>query len=331
MKVAALTIPALNRIVKLSNRQPTPRLKTTSQKHPARRTVLLRADIGSSILDDDSVLRGSPTGALAHSAAFNRRHKQSRTAHKETGKNMADETIDGAFRQTNLLNESAAYIAEREKLRLAEIELMSQQERVSAMRRKLPEGPEVQDYEFIEGSTCLDDGDTARTVRMSELFTLPDRALIIYHFMYGKKNVKPCPMCTAMIDSLNGIAHHLAQNINLAIAAAADLPQLRGHARARGWDKLRLLNCGDNTFKFDLGSENREGQQDSEISVFTLKGGKIRHSYSAHPRMSKEVKERGLDLINPIWNVLDLTPQGRGDWYASLDYGTEVKSLPRAS
>jgi predicted dithiol-disulfide oxidoreductase (DUF899 family) len=22
----------------------------------------------------------------------------------------------------------------------------------------------------------------------------------------------------------------------------------------------------------------------------------------------------------PVWNVLDLTPQGRGDWYAELKY-----------
>jgi predicted dithiol-disulfide oxidoreductase (DUF899 family) len=40
--------------------------------------------------------------------------------------------------------------------------------------------------------------------------------------------------------------------------------------------------------------------------------------------MSGEIKERGLDLLNPIWNVFDLTPQGRGDFYASLAYGTEV-------
>jgi predicted dithiol-disulfide oxidoreductase (DUF899 family) len=41
--------------------------------------------------------------------------------------------------------------------------------------------------------------------------------------------------------------------------------------------------------------------------------------------MSPEIKERGLDLLNPIWNVLDLTPQGRGDFYAGLAYGTEVR------
>ncbi|MDD5328553.1 MAG: DUF899 family protein [Sulfuricella sp.] len=50
--------------------------------------------------------------------------------------------------------------------------------------------------------------------------------------------------------------------------------------------------------------------------------GTLRHTYSAHPRMGAEIKERGIDLLTPVYNLLDLTPKGRGDWYASLDYGT---------
>ena len=97
------------------------------------------------------------------------------------------------------------------------------------------------------------------------------------------------------------------------------------HARARGWDKLRLLSCGDNTFKYDLGSEDRAGNQDSTVSVFIRDGdGTLRHFYSAHPSMAADIKERGLDLLCPVYNVLDLTPQGRGDWYAQLGYGTSV-------
>jgi predicted dithiol-disulfide oxidoreductase (DUF899 family) len=36
--------------------------------------------------------------------------------------------------------------------------------------------------------------------------------------------------------------------------------------------------------------------------------------------MSDDVNERGIDLMSPVWNLLDLTPQGRGDWYAKLEY-----------
>ena len=244
---------------------------------------------------------------------------------------MIHEMIDGTYRQTNLPNESDEYLAKREELRHAEIELMRQRERVAELRRQLPKGATVPDYEFLEGPSSLDDGDEPITrVRMSELFTAPDRSLVIYHLMFGKKQTKPCPMCTAWIDAFNGVAHHLAQNVDVAIVAAADVPTLRAHARNRGWDRLRLLSAGESTFKYDLGSEDREGGQDSTISVFTRDSdGTLRHFYSGHPWLAGDVKERGIDELNPIWNVLDLTPQGRGTFYASLDYGTKVHAARR--
>src|SRR6516225_5152361 len=216
---------------------------------------------------------------------------------------MAHETIEGTFRQTNLTNESPEYLAKREELRLAEIDLMRQRERVAELRRHLPPGPGLEHYKFIEGPVDLDSGDTpTRTVRLSELFA-GGRPLLIYNLMYGKRQIKPCPMCTAWIDGFNGVAHHIAQNVDFAIVAAADPVPLRAHARARGWNRLRLLSAGDNTFKYDLGSEDREGHQDSTISVFTQDSdGGVHHFYTAHPWMSSEIKERGIDLMSPIWH-----------------------------
>src|SRR5262249_53933355 len=141
---------------------------------------------------------------------------------------------------------------------------------VAALRRNLPQGAPLEDYEFEEGPRDLKLGDgPVRSVHLSELFTKPDRSLVIYHLMFGKKQTKPCPMCTAWLDGANGVAHHLAQNLDFAVVAAADLPALRAHARERGWDRLRLLSADNNTFKYDLGSEDRAGSQDSTISVFT--------------------------------------------------------------
>jgi predicted dithiol-disulfide oxidoreductase (DUF899 family) len=244
---------------------------------------------------------------------------------------MVHTMVDGTFRQTNLSNESREYLAKREELRLAEIELMLQRERVAELRRHLPKGATIEDYYFEEGPRDLNAGDApARAVRLSELFTQSNRSLVIYHLMYGKRQTKPCPMCTAWCDGANGVAHHLAQNLDFAVVAAADLPALRAHARARGWDKLRLLSAGNSTFKYDLGSENAEGQQDSAISVFTRDGdGTLHHFYTAHPWMAADVKERGIDLLAPIWHFLDLTPEGRGNWYTSLEYGTKVQAASR--
>jgi predicted dithiol-disulfide oxidoreductase (DUF899 family) len=132
-------------------------------------------------------------------------------------------------------------------------------------------------------------------------------------------------MCTLWIDGYNGVAHHVAQNLDFAIVAAADPPALRDHARSRGWTNLRLLSAGESSFKYDLGSEDSEGIQDSTMSVFTRDAdGTLRHFYSAHPSMGADIKERGIDLLTPVYNTLDLIREGRRDWYASLDYGTKV-------
>jgi predicted dithiol-disulfide oxidoreductase (DUF899 family)/uncharacterized protein YndB with AHSA1/START domain len=237
-------------------------------------------------------------------------------------------TPGGTMRQTRLSTESAEYLAAREELRYAEIALMRQREGVAELRRRLPEGPVVEDYTFLEGPGDLDGGDgPVRGVRLSDLFTGPDRALIVYQFMYGKRQTEPCPMCTCLIDALNGQAHHIAQNADLAIVAAAQLPALRAHARNRGWYGLRLVSAGDSTFKYDFGSEDEAGDQHSTISVFTRDAsGAVRHHYTAHPNLAEDIHERGLDLFMPVWHVLDLTPQGRGDWYAELSYPVAARA-----
>jgi len=230
--------------------------------------------------------------------------------------------MNGVLRQTNLTDESEEYLLKREELRRAEVELRNQRERVAELRRRLPKGPIVEDYVFHEGPLKLDAGDNPlQAVRLSQLFSRPGRSLILYHFMYGKKQTTPCPMCTVWIDSFNGIAHHLAPNLDLAVVAAANPVDLRNHARKRGWNRLRLLSAGSSTFKYDLGSEDKEGNQDSAISVFTRDTeGAIRHFYTGHPWLAEDMKERGIDELNPIWNIMDLTPEGRGAFYTKLDY-----------
>jgi predicted dithiol-disulfide oxidoreductase (DUF899 family) len=245
---------------------------------------------------------------------------------------MTREKTDGMLRHTRLVNEPREYLQKREELRLAEMEMFRSIERVAALRRALPAGAEVSDYVFQEGPRDLNGSDSAvSSVRLSELFSGPGRALIVYHFMYGKRNTTGCPMCTMWIDTFNGIAPHLAQNVDLAIVAAADPATLRTYARARDWHNLRLLSAGDNRFKYDFRSENAEGNQDSALSVFRRDAnGTLRHVYTTHPWLDDDMNERGIDLLQPVYNMLDLTPQGRGNWYASLDYGTRVSWIPPA-
>jgi predicted dithiol-disulfide oxidoreductase (DUF899 family) len=110
---------------------------------------------------------------------------------------MVHQRVNGTYRHTNLTNESEEYLARREELRLAEIELIKHREQVAALRRALPQGAPLPDYEFVEGPVSLEMGDEPiRISKLSELFKTPDRPLVIYHLMFGKKQTKPCPMCT---------------------------------------------------------------------------------------------------------------------------------------
>jgi predicted dithiol-disulfide oxidoreductase (DUF899 family) len=202
----------------------------------------------------------------------------------------------------------------REELRVAELELTDHIERVAELRRQLPANTEVDDYELIDVAS-------GKTVHLSELFSAPDRALIVYHFMYGKAQNEPCPLCTMWIDVYNAAAPHVNQNADVVVLAAAEPAALQAHAAARGWTNLRLLSADKSTFKYDLGSEESDGEQTEWISVFTRDAdGSLRHVYSKGAQLADDRRERGIDLLSPVWHLLDLTPAGRDNWYPSLDY-----------
>jgi predicted dithiol-disulfide oxidoreductase (DUF899 family) len=216
--------------------------------------------------------------------------------------------------QFTRLKESEEYRRLREELRVAELELTDHIERVAELRRQLPANTEVDDYELIDVAS-------GKTVHLSELFSAPDRALIVYHFMYGKAQNEPCPLCTMWIDGYNAAAPHVNQNADVVVLAAAEPAALQAHAAARGWTNLRLLSADKSTFKYDLGSEESDGEQTEWISVFTRDAdGSLRHVYSKGAQLADDRRERGIDLLSPVWHLLDLTPAGRDNWYPSLDY-----------
>lgn len=196
------------------------------------------------------------------------------------------------------------YRESRARLREAEIKLRDQIEAVAVMRRALPPGPIVPDYTFLENGN---------RVRLSELFADGKPYLIVYHLMYYSDDDDFCPMCTMWIDGFNGIAPQVREQANFVIASRAPVEKLKAWGERRGWNKLRLLSDDGPAFARDIDAEDAEGNPDSTIVVFEKAGNCIRHTYTAHPLL--EGRERGIDLLSPVWNLLDLTPGGRGDWY----------------
>jgi len=61
------------------------------------------------------------------------------------------------------------------------------------------------------------------------------------------------------------------------------------------------------------------------LNVFHRNGELIRHFWGSellYAPMEPGQHMRHPDLLSPIWNLLDLTPAGRGtDWMPQLSYG----------
>ena len=235
--------------------------------------------------------------------------------------------------------ESAAYRASRDRLLEQEIELRRAMEAVAASRRALPPGgPVPEDYVFHGAGA---DG-TPANVKLSELFEPGKNSLVIYSFMFprdpgdtspgpaiGKTAALPleegpCPSCTALLDQLDGAAEHARQHVNLIVVAKTPLPRLLTFAEERGWRRLRLLSSEGNTYNRDYHAETDEEVQRPMLNVFHRDPDTIRHFWGSELLYSPtdgDQEPRHVGTIEPLWNLFDLTPEGRpSDWHEQLSY-----------
>jgi predicted dithiol-disulfide oxidoreductase (DUF899 family) len=235
--------------------------------------------------------------------------------------------------------ESVDYRAARDRLLEREIELRRATEAVAVARRQLPPGGVVpQDYVFQgEGA----DG-TPTDVRLSELFAPGKDALVVYNFMFPRDpdddrpgphagqtallplTEGPCPSCTAFLDQLDGAAEHVSQRINLAVVAKSPLPRVLTFAKERGWRRLRLLSSAKNPYARDYHGQTAEGSQRPMLNVFHRDGETIRHFWGSelfYAPTDPGQDPRHVGALEPLWNLFDLTPQGRPtDWDEQLSY-----------
>ena len=221
-------------------------------------------------------------------------------------------------------SESRAYREARNELLIAERDLRRQIERVAALRRALPLGGEVrEDYAFEEVGRLSAAAPSAEPVKFSDLFR-GKQTLIAYSFMYGPKMEAACPSCTSILDGLDGESQHVNQRASFIVIAKSPPARILNHARARGWTDLRLLSSANNKYNAHYRGENAKGEQLPALNVFARREGKIFHTYctelmfvSGDPGQDP----RHVDLIWPLWHLLDLTPEGRGTgWRPMLKY-----------
>lgn len=235
-------------------------------------------------------------------------------------------------------NESAEYRAARERLLEKEIELRRQMEAVAEERRKLPPGGELKEDYVFDG--LGPDGKPAR-IRFSELFASGRDTLIVYNMMFPRyptdtrpkpergafaslpREDSPCPSCTALVDQFDGAAPHLeAAGFNFVVIAKTPLERLLTFARERGWRHQRFLSAANNSFKRDYHSEDEEGGQEALLQVFHRSSDGIRHFWSSELQFAKadpRQDSRAFGTVEPLWNFIDMTPEGRPDWNVGVN------------
>jgi predicted dithiol-disulfide oxidoreductase (DUF899 family) len=211
-------------------------------------------------------------------------------------------------------NESAAYRTARNALLAEEIELRRHIERVSRQRRALPPGGEIpHDFALVSESG---------PVRLSNLFGDKD-TLMVYSMMYGPERKGPCPMCTSFLTAWNGVAINLRERCAIAVTARSPIERLMEYKKQRGFENLPFIS--DSSGEYTRIYVSPKDEDVPGFSVFHRRDGTIRHFYSGE--MSGSMKDPGQDPrgapdLDPLWLLLDLTPEGRGtDWYPKLDYG----------
>jgi predicted dithiol-disulfide oxidoreductase (DUF899 family) len=222
-----------------------------------------------------------------------------------------------ANRRTALFpGESQEYAEARRTLLAEEIDFRRHMTRLTEQRQALPPGPVVdKNYRFQD-----ENGDE---VGLADLFG-GYHTLISYFWMYGPQRERPCPMCTNWLGGVNGNARDIKQRAALKILGRSTVERQKAFAIERGWRDLDFVQTIGDEYADDLGLLDDEGNESPAFIVYRKHGDDVRLFYSAE--MPFAAADPGQDPrtapdIAPLWNVLDLTPEGRGtDWYPSLSY-----------
>jgi predicted dithiol-disulfide oxidoreductase (DUF899 family) len=211
-------------------------------------------------------------------------------------------------------NESAAYRKARNALLVGEIELRRHIEGVASQRRALPPGGEIpRDFELASGQG---------PARFSELFG-DKSTLMVYSMMYGPRREAPCPMCTSFLSSWNGTAVNLRERAAMVVTARSSTERLIEYKKQRGFANLSFVS--DTSGEYTRTYVSPEDADVPGFSVFSRRDGVIRHFYSGE--MGASMADPGQDPRggpdpDPLWLMLDWTPEGRGmNWYPQLRYG----------
>ena len=214
----------------------------------------------------------------------------------------------------------AEWLAARTALLAEEKELTRRSDELARKRQELPWVAVEKEYTFE-----AEDG----TKALADLFDGRSQ-LLVYHFMFGPTVEgwpdAGCVGCSYTADSLDGAVAHLPpRGATFVAVSRAPLENLLAYRRRMGWS-FPWVSVAGSDFNLDFSVFTEEGRRTGAgfnfgtpkhateidlrrdelhgLSAFALEDGVVYHTYSSY--------DRGTDVLNATWQLLDRAPLGRG-------------------
>jgi predicted dithiol-disulfide oxidoreductase (DUF899 family) len=211
------------------------------------------------------------------------------------------------------------WLAARVELLAEEKELTRRSDELARKRTELPWVPVEKEYLFESGEG---------TKTLADLFNGRSQ-LLVYHFMFGPTvegwPEAGCLGCSYTADSLDGSVVHLAhRDVTFVAVSKAPVERIQAYKRRMGWG-FPWVSYGNSEFNLDFAVFTEEGRRTGKgfnfgnpkyadvdlretelhgLSAFAREDGRVYHTYSTY--------DRGTDVLNATWQLLDRTPKGRG-------------------
>jgi predicted dithiol-disulfide oxidoreductase (DUF899 family) len=212
-------------------------------------------------------------------------------------------------------------VASHEEWLKARLELLDAEKEFTRQRDALTRRRMAMPWERVEKSYQFE-GLTG-TLSLAELFDECSQ-LIVYHFMFAPDWQEGCKSCSFWADNFNGIAIHLDhRDVTFTAVSRAPLAKINAYRRRMGWS-FRWVSSFGSDFNFDYHASFPSAQivegkarysyeirpigvsDEAAISVFSKnERGEVFHTYSCYGR--------GIDMLNGVYQYLDLVPKGRDE------------------
>jgi predicted dithiol-disulfide oxidoreductase (DUF899 family) len=207
----------------------------------------------------------------------------------------------------------ADWLTARKQLLAKEKEFTRLRDELSRQRREMP-------WEKVEKKYVFEGANGQET--LADLFAGRSQ-LIVYHFMFGPGWKEGCPSCSFLADAFDSAVIHLAQRDTTFVAISrATLPEIDLFKKRMGW-KFKWVSSNGSDFNYDYQVSTGNGETAGNkvyynytltefpsderpgLSVFFKKDADVFHTYSTYAR--------GLDILLPTYNFLDMTAKGRDE------------------